>query len=587
MGLRAILLMKAVSLPALALLAATAAAQGRLVSVPLDIPVSLRSGTFATPRNLNVPPGWTASLLGVHGGARFAVVAPNGDLLVTNSGTVRRYVPGPPGTAAAVNTFVSGLNTGHDLVFTRIGTQWWLYVGEKNRIRRARWNPGDTVAGTWENVVTGLPDNSLPELGGAYGHVLKNIAIDGNTLYLSIASASNANVADRQGDPIRCAIYAYNLDGTNRRLVANGVRNAEGLAIEPGTNNLWLAVNNRDQTRYPYQTGPFGFGELNAAYVDDHPPDELIRVANGADYGWPYANPSPDSLNGMDFMPFDPDYDNNRLWANFPESTFARVAKGIQAHSAALGITFFGDKPVVPSLRQGVAIALHGSWNRRQKTGYKVVWFPWFAPASVPLGQQDLVTGFLNPDGNSSWDRPVDVAVLNDGSVIVTGDQAGGVYRLVPPADAVGGHLGVTSRPRSAPEDFRRFSGPYRTWPARTGRGETVSDYSFIGPGTVEAPARGMRTAGQGTGFALRIDADPQPRTLVLDVDSSAGGRLELRLSDGSAPTYVTKQPAGRRRIEVGFRAVRPGTTLHAIWTADGAGDAVITSASVTGGRRR
>jgi hypothetical protein len=105
-----------------------------------------------------------------------------------------------------------------------------------------------------------------------------------------------------------------------------------------------------------------------------------------------------------------------------------RINRGIQAHSAPLGLTFFQNTAAPDLSRQGAAIGLHGSWNRTQKTGYKVAFFPWDAIAQIPGDQVDLVSGWA--DAFSNWGRPVDVAVDPSGAILISDDQAGAIYKL-------------------------------------------------------------------------------------------------------------------------------------------------------------
>ena len=137
----------------------------------------------------------------------------------------------------------------------------YVYVTETNQVNRYVYTPGALTPGTRQVVVSGLPDASSPELNGTYGHELKNIALDGNDkLYVSIASTCNVCTSDTQSTPVRAAIYVYNADGSNGRLFARGLRNAEGLAMIPGTNTLWVVVNNRDDIAYPFNDGSGNYG---------------------------------------------------------------------------------------------------------------------------------------------------------------------------------------------------------------------------------------------------------------------------------------------------------------------------------------
>jgi hypothetical protein len=232
---------------------------------------------------------------------------------------------------------------------------------------------------------------------------------------------------------VRGSIYRYNADGTGGRLFARGLRNAEGLAIAPGTGVLWAVVNNRDNVAFPFHMdwsgdGKDDYGRVMQSYIDNHPPEEFTRVRAGANYGWPFCNPNPATPSGLNSMPFDRDVQLNATGSRLNCSLATRADKGIQAHSAPLGLTFLQGRNVPAAYRNGAAIALHGSWNRATRTGYKVVFFPWDLAADRPGAQIDLVTGWVTAGG--VWGRPVDVAVAPDGSLYVSDDKSGTVYRI-------------------------------------------------------------------------------------------------------------------------------------------------------------
>ena len=314
------------------------------------------------------------------------------------------------------------------MVFHTIGSTTYLYVSEKNKVARYTYHSGDLTGRSRQVVVSGLPDASLSELHGSYGHELKNIALDGNhKLYVSIGSSCNACTAQwlRQSGAWRH--LPVQSDGSGRRLFARGLRNAEGLATVPGTNTLWVVVNNRDNIAYP-NTDQSGYsGKVMQSYVDNHPPEEFTRLRDGGNYGWPYCNPNPSTSSGSVNMPFDRDYEFNKD-SHVNCNAMDRINKGIQAHSAPLGLLFLQNTKFSSSYRGGAVVALHGSWNRSTRTGYKVVWFPWESGSSTPGTQQDLVSGWQT--GNSYWGRPVDIAVDANGSMFISDDAAGAIYKL-------------------------------------------------------------------------------------------------------------------------------------------------------------
>jgi glucose/arabinose dehydrogenase len=398
-------------------------AAGPRAQVPVTVPAGMTAAPFDRPRTLELPGGWTASVYARISRARFIAPTPDGNMLVSQPSTGKVLLL----KNGQVSDFVTGLRQPHDIVFASVGGRQQLFIAESHRVMRHAWNDGDTTAQPGQVAVDGLPDNSTPELRGNYGHYLKNIAVYGNTLYVSIASTCNACVSDTRSDPQRATIYTYDAAGSNagRKLFARGLRNAEGLAFVPGTDELWVVVNNRDNTLVPDDRDADGDGRGDrgkrvTAFVDDYPVEPFTRVVEGGFYGWPFCNPNSD--NGVRKMPFHRDYELNR------DGTAADCAKatpidvGLDAHSAPLGLTF---------TKFGAVIAQHGSWNSSRPKGYKVIYFPWTPQG--PGEQRDLVTGFLEADGRA-WGRPVDVAVDRDGSLLVTDDAAGAVYRLVPPA---------------------------------------------------------------------------------------------------------------------------------------------------------
>src|SRR5215472_7371231 len=287
---------------------------GATTSVAVNVPASMGSAPFDVPRSLTVPQGFSISVYARVAGARFIAVTPEGWLLVSNpgAGTVSLVRQGSGGADPVVSAWVTGLRLPHDLVFHTIAGTPWLYVSESNAVRRYAWT-GATTAPASEVVVTGLPDSSTPELHGVYGHELKNIALDSqDRLFVAIASSCNVCISDAVADPVRGAIYVYDASGQNQRLYARGLRNAEGLDLFPGTDDLWVAVNNRDNIPYPFNDATGQYGQVIPSYVDNHPPDEFIHLRDGGNYGWPYCNPNPDSASGLFAMPFDRDYDTNR-----------------------------------------------------------------------------------------------------------------------------------------------------------------------------------------------------------------------------------------------------------------------------------
>jgi glucose/arabinose dehydrogenase len=508
------LLLAGLARPALAQLPAP-------VTVPLTVPAGLASAPFQQARSVQVPAGFSLAVYARVPGARFLAVTPDGSLLVSQpgAGKVALVRPGNAGGLPTVTDFVTGLRNPHDLVFHAIGGTTYLYVAESHQINRYVYRAGDLTAQGRQTIIMGLPDASTPELNGTYGHQLKNLALDANhKLYVSIASTCNVCLSDTQSDPKRAAIYQYEADGTGRRLFAQGLRNAEGLAFVPGTTTLWVTVNSRDNTPYPKQDNTGQYGQVLPAYVDNHPPDLFTKVIEGGNYGWPFANPNPDA--GFDNMPYDLDYDTNRSGA-VPLSTFTLVSKGIQAHSAALGLTFLQGTAFPAAYASGAVVALHGSWNRSTPTGYKVVYFPWDAATQTPGAQADLVAGFTS-DG-SAWGRPVDTAVDPQGRLFISDDQSGTIYQLSGPATP------LATTPSAG------GGAPVQLYPNPTAAGTTTLDLTGLPPGRYTAtvldllgravlpaqpvaggtqvPLAGLEAVGRGA-YLLRIQSEQVSQVL-------------------------------------------------------------------------
>jgi glucose/arabinose dehydrogenase len=363
-------------------------------------------------------------------------VAPNGDLLVSSPGTgtvtlLRQENPGK----LLRTVFVSDLHNPHDIVFHRIRDRMFVYIAESNRIIRAPYDNGQTRIAEMEVVVDKLPDASSPALRGSYGHQLKNIALHGGKLYVSIASTCNACESDTTSDPIRSAIYEYDADGRNRRLYAQGLRNAEGLAFRPDTSELWAVVNNRDNIAYPFHKdwdsdGKDDYGKVMQSYVDGHPPDLLVKVRDGGHYGWPFCNSNPD--NGLDNMPYDRDVELNPDGKKLDCERIDRVTKGIAPHSAPLGMSFLQESKLPAIYLNALVTALHGCWNCSKLNGHKIELYPVNPDGSVG-NAVDLVTGWVtDAERRERWGRPVDVVPDGRGGLYISDDYSGTIYLLQP-----------------------------------------------------------------------------------------------------------------------------------------------------------
>lgn len=355
---------------------------GEAVLHPREVGVPARwGGTFPPGRIIYLPEGFHISIYAAGlDGARFMTVGPEGDIYLSEMGAGRVVVlpdRDGDGVADGVHTYAEGLDRPHGLAFYN-GS---LYAAETGRVLRLPDTDGDLRADRLEVVIPDLPK------GG--GHITRTIGFGPEgMLYVSVGSSCNVC----EDDPRRAAILRFTPDGKSEEPYARGLRNAVGFLWRPGTGELWATDNGRDMLG------------------DDIPPDEVNVVAQGRHYGWPHCYGD---------RVADPAFDR----PGFCSGTEPPVVK-IQAHSAPLGLRFYTGIKFPEEYRGDLFVALHGSWNRRVPTGYKVVRIRLNDPPTV----EDFATGWLV--GEKAWGRPVDILVGRDGALYVSDDYAGAVYRI-------------------------------------------------------------------------------------------------------------------------------------------------------------
>jgi len=366
-----------------------------------------------------VPPGFSVELFasGLKR-PRTVRVAPNGDIFVAETAAGRIHVFRAADGAAKPDqseTFASGLDVPFGIAFYPAGPNpQFIYIANTDSVVRYPYRNGDLKAREpAETVIKDIPS------GG--GHSTRDIvfAPDGKHFYLSVGSESNvAEGMDRLTQDKIAAIEAKDGLGAawgreeGRAEVsvaapdgagglshfANGIRNCVGLAIQPGGGALWCATNERD------------------ALGDNLPPDYVTRVQSGAFYGWPWYYIGANE---------DPRHKGER-----PDLA-AKVALPdvlIQPHSAPLGLTFYDGSQFPADYRGSLFVALHGSWNRSLRTGYKVVRV--ILKDGKPTGEyEDFMTGMVASD-DGVWARPVGVAVAHDGALLVSEDGNGTIWRI-------------------------------------------------------------------------------------------------------------------------------------------------------------
>jgi glucose/arabinose dehydrogenase len=393
------------------------ASEAGLVEVDVAVPDDMAEAPFDVPRKALVPKDWTLSVWARLPKPRLAAWAPDGNLLVSipSAGQVARLEP--TGAGPRMGLLIGGMDQPHGIAFA--GST--LYVAESNRIDAFEYANGTTSAPRF--VATGLPDARSPDLGGAYAHALKSVAVgpDG-AVYFSIGSTGNVSPADRTANPPRATIMRIPPGGGPAQTFATGVRNGTGLAIAPD-GSVWTAVNNRDNVAVP--DAGASYGQVVPNYVGDHPPESIAKLTLGRELGWPYCNPDGGPAN----LALIGDVQTNADGSKLDCAALPPIEQSMGAHSAPLGLSFV-DGALPAPYAHGALIGVHGSWNRQPPRAPEVSFYPW---QNGSLGnQQTLVGGFQDADG-SRWGRPVAAIVGPDGAVYVTDDESDAIYRLAPP----------------------------------------------------------------------------------------------------------------------------------------------------------
>jgi glucose/arabinose dehydrogenase len=269
-----------------------------------------------------------------------------------------------------------------------------LYVANTDAIVKYPYKPGDTKIDAPGEVLTPLPGGPIDH------HWTKSLVAspDGSLLYVGVGSNSNITENGMEAEKNRAAILEVDRATGRFRIFASGLRNPNGLTFEPQSGKLWTVVNERDEL------GP------------DLVPDYMTSVKDGAFYGWPY------SYYGQHIDP--------RVQPQRPDLVAKAIPPdyALSSHVAALGLAFYNGTNLPESYRGGAFVGEHGSWNRAQLNGYKVVFVP-FRDGKPSGMAQDVVTGFLNAD-NEARGRPVGVAVDKSGALLIADDVGNTVWRV-------------------------------------------------------------------------------------------------------------------------------------------------------------
>jgi glucose/arabinose dehydrogenase len=321
--------------------------------------------------------------------------APNGDLFLaeTSAGDIKAFRDKTAdGKPKQVRVFATGLKTPFGIAFYPLGANpQWVYVANEDSLVRYPYHNGDMVASGPLQHLDDLPS------GGHHRSRDVQFSPDGKKMFVSVGS--HENVSDGPEEEHRADILEYDPDGSNVRVYASGIRNAVGIAINPKTGELWCSVNERD-----------GLG-------NDLVPDYITHVQGGGFYGWPWW--------------YTGAHQDPRFAGKHPELKDKTIVPDVilQPHNASLQMTFYEGKQFPAEYRGDIFASEHGSWNRSPRAGYEVIRVPLHQTGQATGEYEDFLTGFV-VDDNDVWGRPVGVAVAPDGSLLVSDDGSGSIWRV-------------------------------------------------------------------------------------------------------------------------------------------------------------
>ncbi|AHJ99264.1 PQQ-dependent sugar dehydrogenase [Hymenobacter swuensis] len=374
---------------------------GKMPVAPAGFVVTKYAGDLVSPRN--------------------TYVLPNGDVLVAEANTVPtdtkekvvaqlKLDPSKSMRASSANritllrdankdgqpetreTFLTGLNQ----PFGMLVLDSYFYVANTDGVWRYPYQAGQTKISGKGTKIMDLP------AGGYNNHWTRNLLAgpEGKKIYISVGSASNVAEHGIKEEERRANVLEINPDGSGERVYAAGLRNPVGLDWAPGTQTLWSAVNERD--------------ELG----DELVPDYLTSVQPGKFYGWPYA--------------YFGQHEDPRRKGERPDLVQQTVVPEVALgpHTASLGLAFYKADKFPAKYRNGAFIGQHGSWNRSEFSGYKVVFVP-FQNGKPSGPMEDFLTGFVaNAADKEVYGRPVGITALPDGSLLVADDAADTLWRV-------------------------------------------------------------------------------------------------------------------------------------------------------------
>jgi len=330
---------------------------------------------------------------------RLIRTAPNGDYFLAEMDKGKIIVfrgITPDGKPEITSEFASGLHMPFGIAFYPKGPNpQWVYIGDTDAVVRFPYHNGDLKASGPPEHLTDLPNNGR-------GHITRDVrfTLDDKKMLVSVGSASNVDDPDTHPDEKeRADVLEFNPDGTGRGIYAYGIRNCVGEAINPMTGELWCSVNERD------------------ALGDNLVPDYITHVQPGGFYGWPWwymgAHQDP------------------RQEGKHPELRDKAIVPDVllNPHNASLEMTFYDGKQFPAEYSGDIFASEHGSWNRAVRVGYEVIRVPLHQTGHASGEYEDFLTGFVLPSGDV-WGRPVGVTVATDGSLLVSDDGSGSIWRV-------------------------------------------------------------------------------------------------------------------------------------------------------------
>ena len=339
-----------------------------------------------------VPPGFRVSVFAKgFTEPRWLAVAPNGDVFVADSAAgavVVLHDPGGKGQAESRDTFADHLSLPFGIAFH----DDYVYVANTNEVLRFHYDPK-----TSKRLSNGEHVLDLPGMG-YHQHWTRSLVFssDGRKLFVSVGSRTNVSIEE---DSRRATILVSDPDGRNMRVYASGLRNAVGIGFNPESGALWATVNERDDIG------------------DDIPPDYFTHIVDGGFYGWPFAY-----VGG---------HVDDRVSPR-PDLVAKTITPDVllDAHVAPLQFGFYEKHQFPSSYWHGAFIAEHGSWNRRVRSGYQVVFVPFHN--GVPVGKPvPFFSCFVpNPKAKEVFGRMVGVAIAADGSLLISDDGGKIIWRV-------------------------------------------------------------------------------------------------------------------------------------------------------------